>query len=142
MSQIKVFITDDSREHVTMMREIINLQDNMEVIGCTYDGISLLEKLKTTEVDVLLLDIVMPNFDGIQVLQKLASDNTHKRPKNIIVFSAFNQESLLVKSSELGADYFVMKPFNVNHIIDLINDLNSKVEPSKRSVKNVFAIQS
>ena len=45
MSQIKVFITDDSREHVTMMREIINLQDNMEVVGCTYDGVSLLEKL-------------------------------------------------------------------------------------------------
>jgi len=117
MSQIKVFITDDSREHVTMMREIINLQENMEIIGCTYDGVSLLEKLKTTEVDVLLLDIVMPNFDGIQVLQKLASDNYYKRPKHIIVFSAFNQESLLVKSSELGADYFVMKPFNVNKFL-------------------------
>lgn len=143
MSQIKVFITDDSREHVTMMREIINLQDNMEVIGCTFDGISLLEKLKTTEVDVLLLDIVMPNFDGIQVLQKLESDNTYKRPKHIIVFSAFNQETLLVKSSELGADYFVMKPFNVNHIIDLINDLcSNKVESKKPLKNNVFAIQS
>src|SRR5690554_918617 len=142
MSEIKVFITDDSREHVTMMREIINLQDNMDVIGCTFDGISLLEKLKTTEVDVLLLDIVMPNFDGIQVLQKLESDSTYKKPKHIIVFSAFNQETLLVKSSELGADYFVMKPFNVNHIIDLINDLdNNKVE-SKKTKNNVFAIQS
>ena len=142
MSQIKVFITDDSKEHVTMMREIINLQDNMEVIGCTYDGISLLEKLKTAEVDVLLLDIVMPNFDGIQVLQKLSTDNVYKRPKHIIVFSAFNQESLLVKSSELGADYFVMKPFNVNHIIDLINDLSSAVVTTKKTAKNVFQIQS
>ncbi|HEY8363928.1 MAG TPA: sporulation transcription factor Spo0A, partial [Haloplasmataceae bacterium] len=133
-----------SREHVTMMREIINLQDNMEVIGCTYDGVSLLEKLKTTEVDVLLLDIVMPNFDGIQVLQKLASDKSYKQPKHIIVFSAFNQDSLLVKSSELGADYFVMKPFNVNHIISIINDLvNNKSSVSNKTAKNsVFQIQS
>ncbi len=142
MSQIKVFITDDSREHVTMMREIVNHQDNMEVIGCTYDGVSLLEKLKTIEVDVLLLDIVMPNFDGIQVLQKLSTDGSYNRPKHIIVFSAFNQESLLVKSSELGADYFVMKPFNVKHIIDLINDLGNKTEATKKSKNSVFAIQS
>ncbi len=142
MSQIKVFITDDSREHVTMMREIINLQENMEIIGCTYDGVSLLEKLKTADVDVLLLDIVMPNFDGIQVLQKLSSEGIYKRPKHIIVFSAFNQESLLVKSSELGADYFVMKPFNVNHIIELINDLGNQTELTKKAKNNVFAIQS
>ncbi len=141
MSEIKVFITDDSREHVTMMREIINMQENMEVIDCTYDGVSLLEKLKTTDVDILLLDIVMPNFDGIQVLQKLVSDDFYKKPKHIIVFSAFNQESLLIKSSELGADYFVMKPFNVNHIIDLINDLG-KSNSEVKSKKNVFAIQS
>lgn len=141
MSEIKVFITDDSREHVTMMREIVNLQENMEVIGCTYDGVSLLEKLKTTDVDILLLDIVMPNFDGIQVLQKLASDDFYKKPKHIIVFSAFNQESLLIKSSELGADYFVMKPFNVNHIIELINDLG-KSSNELKGKRNVFAIQS
>lgn len=141
MSMIKVFITDDSREHVTMMREIINLQDNMEVIGCTFDGVSLLDKLKTTDVDVLLLDIVMPNFDGIQVLQELANEEIIRKPKHIIVFSAFNQESLLVKSSELGADYFVMKPFNTSHIVDLINDLG-KVTQSKKSKNNVFAIQS
>ena len=91
----------------------------------------------------MLLDIVMPNFDGLQVLNNLASDNTYKKPKHIIVFSAFNQESLLVKSSELGADYFVMKPFNVNHIIELINDLGSKVEITRKAAKNsVFAIQS
>ncbi|NLC95067.1 MAG: sporulation transcription factor Spo0A [Bacilli bacterium] len=142
MSRIKVFITDDSREHVTMMREIINLQENMEVVGCTYDGMSLLEKLKTTDVDVLLLDIVMPNFDGIQVLQKLNSDPSYKRPKSIIVFSAFNQESLLTKSSELGADYFVMKPFNVNYIINLINDLGTKNSINKKPKTNVYAIQN
>lgn len=142
MSKIKVFITDDSKEHVTMMKEIVNLQNNMEVIGYTHDGLSLLEKLKTTEVDVLLLDIVMPNFDGIQVLTKLNNDPSFKKPKHIIVFSAFNQESLLVKSSELGADYFVMKPFNVNHIIDLLNDINSFKEKKKSTNKSVYAIES
>jgi two-component system response regulator (stage 0 sporulation protein A) len=139
MSKIKVFITDDSKEHVGMMKDIIGLQANMEIVGATYDGISLLESLKTTEVDVLLLDIVMPNFDGLQVLQKLSTESTYIKPKHIIVFSAFNQESLLVKSSELGADYFVMKPFNVHHIIELLNDVNSVKE--KRE-KNVFAIES
>ncbi|ERJ13769.1 sporulation transcription factor Spo0A [Haloplasma contractile] len=141
MSKIKVFITDDSKEHVTMMKEIINLQDNMELVGFTYDGVSLLEKLKTVEIDVLLLDIVTPNFDGLQVLQKLNNDDTYKSPAHTIVFSAFNQESLLVKSSELGADYFVMKPFNVQHIIELINELGSNKKPAEQK-KNVFAVQA
>jgi two-component system, response regulator, stage 0 sporulation protein A len=142
MSLIKVFITDDSREHVTMVRELINLQENMEVIGYTYDGVSLLEKLKTTEVDVLLLDIVMPNIDGIQVLAKLSTDDFYKKPKHIIVCSAFNQESLLVKTAELGVDYYVMKPFNVRHIIELIKDLGIKPKEVKKSKADVLAIHS
>jgi two-component system, response regulator, stage 0 sporulation protein A len=139
MSKIKVFITDDSKEHVAMMKDIISLQNNMEIVGVTHDGVSLLEALKTTEVDVLLLDIVMPNFDGLQVLGKLNNETGYKKPKHIIVFSAFNQESLLVKSSELGADYFVMKPFNVNHIIELLNDVNTVKEKKEKSV---IAIES
>jgi two-component system, response regulator, stage 0 sporulation protein A len=137
MSKIKVFITDDSKEHVTMMKDIIGLQNNMEIVGVTHDGISLLEALKTTEVDVLLLDIVMPNFDGLQVLSKLNNEAGYKKPKHIIVFSAFNQESLLVKSSELGADYFVMKPFNVHHIIELMNDVNTVKEKKEKSVLKI-----
>lgn len=139
MSKIKIFITDDSKEHVSAMKEIIGMQNNMEIVGVTHDGESLLEALKTTEVDVLLLDIVMPNFDGLQVLSKLNNNPEYHRPKHIIVFSAFNQESLLVKSSELGADYFVMKPFNVNHIIELLNDI-TKVKD--KNTKNVIAIEN
>lgn len=141
MSKIRVFITDDSKEHVVMMQNIISMQNNMEVVGVTYDGLSLLEALKTTEVDVLLLDIVMPNFDGLQVLQKLNTEVGYKKPKHTIVFSAFNQESLLVKSSELGADYFVMKPFNVSHIIELLNDVNT-VKDTSREKKGIIQIES
>lgn len=126
MSKIKVFITDDSKEHVVMMKEIVNLQDDMEVVGVSYDGVTLLKQLRTTEVDVLLLDVVMPNFDGIQVLNRINSSNEYNRPKHIIVFSAFNQDQILVKSAEYGASYFVMKPFNVKYVIELIREIMTK----------------
>lgn len=139
MSKTRIFITDDSHEHIMMMKEVLNLQEDMEVIGTSSDGAALLGALKDVEIDVLLLDVVMPNFDGIQVLQKIQDDKQYKRPKHIIVFSAFNQDNILVKTAEYGASYFVMKPFNVKYVIDLIRDISKKDKVTE--TKRVFKVK-
>ncbi|ERJ11157.1 sporulation transcription factor Spo0A [Haloplasma contractile] len=122
MEEIKVFITDDNKNQVAMIKEVINFEQNMKVIGTAYEGKSLLEYLKTTQVDLLILDIVMPTYDGIQVLKELIrKESLYIRPKHIIVISAFNRDYVANKCGRLGASYFLSKPFNVTRLINLIN---------------------
>ena len=125
MNKIKVLIADDNYDLAEPLAEFLNLQSDMEVIGCHQNGAQVLEAMKQHQVDILLLDVIMPEKDGISVLEALKEDETlYKRPKNIIMFTAFNQEKVMTRAAELGASYFVMKPFEMNKIIETIRDVH------------------
>ena len=141
MSKIKVLIADDNYDLAGPLSEFLNLQNDMEVIGCHQNGVQVLEAMKAHQVDILLLDVIMPEMDGISVLEALkANENLYKRPKNIIMFTAFNQEKVMTKAAELGASYFIMKPFEMNKIIDTVRDVheNFSYSPKSEQVNSVF----
>lgn len=120
---IKVFISDGGIDFVESVVAVINSYDDIEVIGYTHDGFNLLEKLEDTEVDVLLLNMILPNFDGLNVLQKLNEDREkYIRPKHIIIYSVFYKDPLIKKALALGADYFLMLPMNIEYLIQLIKE--------------------
>ena len=89
MAQTKVVVADDNRELVLMISEFLKMH-NYEVVGQFYSGTELLDFLKDNEVDLLLLDIFMPERDGISVLEQFSKSQSYKRPKKIIMLSAFN----------------------------------------------------
>ena len=125
MNKIKVLIADDNYDLVQPLAEFLNLQADMEVMGCHQNGTQVLEAMKEHQADVLLLDVIMPETDGISVLEALKeSETTYKRPRNIIMFTAFNQEKVMTRAAELGASYFIMKPFEMNKITDIIKDIH------------------
>jgi two-component system response regulator (stage 0 sporulation protein A) len=71
--------------------------------------------------DVIVLDIIMPHLDGLGVLERL-NVSSNKRPK-IIMLTAFGQETITQRVVELGADYYVLKPFNMDVLISRIRQL-------------------
>lgn len=117
----KVLIADDNKEMAKMISEFLNMQEGYDVVKLCYNGKELLSYLELEQVDLLLSDIFMPDLDGVQVLEEL-KDNArrYKRPKKIIMFTAFNNESLMSRSASLGVDYFVMKPFQLNKLFETI----------------------
>jgi len=121
---IDVLIADDNEELCQLVGEYIKQQNDFELTGTVHDGRSLLEKLEKQEPDVVLLDIVMPRLDGIGVLERLADGNYHQ-PK-ILVLTAFGQEQVTRKAFELGADYFILKPFDLNILGKRIKELAEK----------------
>ncbi|XMB66515.1 sporulation transcription factor Spo0A [Mycoplasmatota bacterium zrk1] len=123
MSKIRVFIVDDNKELVTMLKEFINVQSNMEVIGTAYNGKEALKALRMIKVDMLILDVFMPDLDGVDVLDALNNDKAYLRPNKIIMFTAFNSENLMKKAASKGADYFVMKPFELTKLVDTIKEV-------------------
>lgn len=126
----KIIIADDNKELVLMISEVIKMQTDYELVKSFSSGRSLLKFLETTKVDMLLLDIFMPEFDGVQVLEELQNTNKYRRPDKIIMLTAFNSESLITKSSELGADYFIIKPFEINNLLSVMRQL---LKPTAKS---------
>ena len=118
MESITVAIADDNRELTNLLKEIINEEPDMEVIGISYDGVQCLQMVEEKKPDVLLLDIIMPHLDGMTVLEKISG--TKKEKPNVIMLTAFGQEDVTKKAVELGASYFIVKPFDIDNFANQI----------------------
>lgn len=141
MENLKVLICDDGKELVATMEDFFEENDQINVIGVHSDGMSLLNALRVTQADVLILDIFMPGCDGLKVLQELKMKREkYKTPKNIIVITAFSNEKIMNKAAELGADYFIVKPINFTNLLEIIRDL--KEQKSKSGSSNIVSLSS
>ncbi len=112
-STIDVLIADDNQELCQLVGQYIRQQNDMNLVGSVHDGRELLQELDSIDPDVILLDIVMPRLDGIGVLERLENGSMHSRP-HILVLTAFGQEQITRRTFQLGADYFILKPFDLN----------------------------
>ncbi|WP_186578074.1 sporulation transcription factor Spo0A [Aquibacillus kalidii] len=119
MEKIKVCLVDDNRELIQMMEEYFEDQSDIEVIGTAYNGKECLELMNEIEPDVLVLDIIMPHVDGLAVLGKIKEQNRAKHP-NVIMLTAFGQEEVTKKAVDLGASYFILKPFDLENLADQV----------------------
>ncbi|EGF31640.1 Chemotaxis response regulator protein-glutamate methylesterase CheB [Oxalobacteraceae bacterium IMCC9480] len=106
--KIKVLIVDDSALIRSVMKEIINSQPDMEVVGVAPDPIVARDLIKQTNPDVLTLDVEMPRMDGLDFLEKLM----RLRPMPVLMVSSLTERGseITLRALELGAIDFVTKP--------------------------------
>lgn len=123
--KIRVAIADDNREFVSIIQEYLTQQPDIDLIGVAYNGEEILTIIEEKKPDVVILDIIMPHLDGIGVLERVNTSNG-RRPK-IIMLTAFGQESITQRVVELGADYYILKPFNMDVISSRIRQLASTI---------------
>ncbi|OAT86569.1 sporulation transcription factor Spo0A [Desulfotomaculum copahuensis] len=123
---VKVLISDDNREFCELLKEYINQQEDFQLCGIALNGLEALELIEQHMPDVIVLDIIMPHLDGIGVLEKLATGVISHRPK-VIMLTAFGQESVTQRAVELGADYYILKPFDFNVLGTRIRQLSDGV---------------
>ncbi|MBM7701594.1 sporulation transcription factor Spo0A [Metabacillus iocasae] len=125
MKKIKVCLVDDNRELIGLLEDYISDQEDMEVIGVAYNGQECLTMLKEKDPDVLVLDIIMPHLDGLAVLSQLKEMKKENYP-NVIMLTAFGQEDVTKKAVDLGAAYFILKPFDMENLVDHIRQVSGK----------------
>ncbi|MER3111989.1 MULTISPECIES: sporulation transcription factor Spo0A [Bacillus] len=124
MEKIKVCVADDNRELVGLLTEYIEGQEDMEVLGVAYNGQECLTLFKDKEPDVLLLDIIMPHLDGLAVLERLRENNEMTKQPSVIMLTAFGQEDVTKKAVDLGASYFILKPFDMENLVGHIRQVS------------------
>ncbi|QYR19989.1 sporulation transcription factor Spo0A [Paenibacillus sp. sptzw28] len=136
MQKIEVLLADDNREFTNLLSEYISEQNDMAVTGVAYNGEEVLRLLEESRdmPDVLILDIIMPHLDGLGVLERLREMNLPSMPK-IIMLTAFGQENITQKAVQLGASYYILKPFDMEILANRIRQLvgNSTVVSSSSS---------
>ena len=93
MESLKVVIADDNKKMVDVIKEVINDEPELEVVGVATNGEETIDVIKKTSPDVVLLDIIMPQLDGISVMQKVREDGECSKPA-FIVISAVGMEDV------------------------------------------------
>ncbi|MFD0958726.1 sporulation transcription factor Spo0A [Paenibacillus chungangensis] len=124
MHMIEVLLADDNREFTNLLSEYIADQSDMNVSGVAYNGEEVIRHLEQTRTipDVLILDIIMPHLDGLGVLERLKDMDLSPMPK-IIMLTAFGQENITQKAVQLGASYYILKPFDMDILASRIRQL-------------------
>lgn len=131
-NKIKVGIADDNKNFCDVLKDFFIMQENISVVFTEYDGIKAVEAIKKEEPDILILDVIMPHLDGLGVLEKLGNLNLEKTPK-VVMLSAVGQESITQKAISLGAQYYVVKPFDLDVLMLRILQLAGLEQPRTKS---------
>ncbi len=122
MERIRLLVIDDNESLVKLVKEYFNNSIDINVVLDAKDGMEGIEiiKRKADKFDVIILDLVMPNKDGIEVLKYLQEN---KIDKKVIVLTSYNTQEMIRKVSELGADYFILKPFELRTLEEKVREI-------------------
>lgn len=117
---IKLLIVDDNLELCDILKNFFDLTPEIDVCGVSHNGEDALSCIAQMQPDVVLLDLIMPKIDGIAVLEQLHQAKLSHRPK-VIVASAIGQAGITATALDLGADYYMIKPYD-------LYDLSSRIQ--------------
>ena len=114
---ITVHIADDHQILIDGVKAVLNIEPKIDVVGYSLNGNEVVDWFKEQSCDVLILDINMPELDGIEVLKKLKQ---HKNRPEIIVLSSYDDVKLVKEVLQMGAKGFVPKKSAGEHIVNAV----------------------
>lgn len=111
-----ILICDDAAFMRMMIKDILS-KNGYTVVGEADNGLRAVEKYNETHPDLVLMDITMPEMDGIQALKKIKSmDGSAK----VIMCSAMGQQAMVIESIQSGAKDFIVKPFQADRVLEAV----------------------
>lgn len=137
MQNVKVLLVDDNRRIVSLLRDALEREPELEIVGTASDGEEALQLIQLKRPDVVLLDLIMPKIDGLGVMERMQREEFPYCPK-IIVVSAVSQESVTEHAFELGAAYYILKPFDTRVVISRVKAVGMHGEKEEKVISTVF----
>ncbi|MDO5807867.1 MAG: sporulation transcription factor Spo0A [Lachnospiraceae bacterium] len=119
MEKLNIAIADDNARMVQLLDQIVSSDEELRVVGKAGNGEELIDIIREKKPDVVLMDIIMPKLDGLAVLDRVNHEPEMKKPA-FIVISAVGQEKTTEDAFELGADYYILKPFDRDTVLKRI----------------------
>ena len=111
-----ILICDDAAFMRMMIKDILT-KNGYTIVGEAENGLKAVEKYNETKLDLVMMDITMPEMDGIQALKKIKSGDPSA---NIIMCSAMGQQAMVIESIQSGAKDFIVKPFQPDRVLEAV----------------------
>ncbi|WP_141722853.1 sporulation transcription factor Spo0A [Cellulosilyticum sp. I15G10I2] len=122
--KMKILIADDNKDFSDILMEFIDRQEDMQVVDVAANGEEACTLIQQTEPDIVILDVIMPYLDGIGVLERVVTMELKKRPL-FVMLSAVGQDKITERALALGAEYYIVKPFDMDTLINRIRQLKA-----------------
>jgi len=140
-TKIRVVIADDNKEFCNILNDYLLSQRDIVVTGIAKDGLEALKLIEEKKPDLVVLDIIMPHLDGLGVLERLNVMNMDPMPR-VIVLSAVGQDKITQRAISLGADYYVVKPFDMDVFTKRIRQMFNNTISNSDSKKTISIVDS
>lgn len=124
MGEINVAIADDNERILDLLGEIISNDKELKLVGKANNGEDMYDIIREKQPDVVLLDLIMPKMDGLSVMDLVNDDKDIKKQPDFIVVTAVGQERITEDAFKRGANYYIMKPFNNEMVLNRIKHAN------------------
>lgn len=128
MERIRVLLADDDRAITSALGDYLSRQPDMEVVCRTGDGGAVMDCVRETMPDVIVMDLVLPRCDGFEILGRISRLEGPARPQ-VIILSALARNDLILRAVRLGAAYYMAKPFEMSLICQRIREIAADRAP-------------
>lgn len=124
---VNVAIADDNERIVKVLDDLLSKDSEIRVVGKAKNGEEAYNLIKKEKPDVVLLDIIMPKLDGLTVMDKVNKDKSIDKHPAFVVMSAIGQEAITDDAFNMGANYYIMKPFDNEIVLNRIKSIRNNV---------------
>lgn len=112
----RILICDDAAFMRMMIKDILT-KNGYEIAGEAENGLKAVEKYAETKPDLVMMDITMPDMDGIEALKKIRASDANAK---IVMCSAMGQQAMVIDSIQAGAKDFIVKPFQADRVLEAV----------------------
>ncbi|MBR1817685.1 MAG: sporulation transcription factor Spo0A [Bacilli bacterium] len=133
---INALVVDDNKEFTSRIEEYFKNNESIQILDVLSDGSSVVDYVKKNQdkIDLILLDLILPNVDGIEILSQL---KRFKIQKHVIVLSSYKQEYMVSMMSKFQVDYFMLKPCSFPSLEKRIKEVFTESMPDLTGDKKV-----
>ncbi len=142
MDKLNIAIADDNERMLQLLDAIISEDDSLSVVGMAQNGEEAYELITEKEPDVVLLDLVMPKLDGLGVMERVNNDKNMKKHPAFIVITAIGNEAITEDAFRLGANYYILKPFDNDMVLNRIRQFKTHIQSKPKEIRKITAYES
>lgn len=128
MKKIRIMLADDNQSILNLLADFFSGKPDVELVAAISDGMEIPDAVREFLPDILVMDIIMPRRDGFMTLEKLNEMEAPLRPK-VIVLTGLARDDFIMRAIQLGASYYMVKPFDMNLLYSRIVEIAGEEKP-------------
>lgn len=137
MERLNVAIAEDNPQMLDLLNHMLEEDQSLQVVGKADNGEDAYDMILKTNPDVVLMDVIMPKMDGIAVIEKIKKENQGKKLPTFLMLTAAGSEQMAADAFDLGASYYIMKPFHKEILLNKIHKVvqGTRIRPADERKK-------